>query len=66
MSNDGTEAMARLHALGGETLAESEQSAVIFGMPREVILRGAAKTVAPADRIAAEIVEAMRRQTRRG
>ena len=64
MGSDGAEAMARLHALGGETLAESEQTAVIYGMPREVILRGAAKVVAPADEMAAKIVEAVKKQAR--
>jgi len=61
MGNDGVNAMERLFAMGGETIAESEESAVLYGMPKEVIERGAAKIVAPAGRIAEQIVKAVKR-----
>ena len=33
MGNDGASAMARLHAAGGKTIAESADTAIVFGMP---------------------------------
>jgi two-component system chemotaxis response regulator CheB len=51
MGDDGARAMAALHAAGGRTIAEDERTAVIFGMPRELITRGGASHVLPADRI---------------
>jgi two-component system chemotaxis response regulator CheB len=58
MGSDGCDGMKRLHTLGGITIAESKDSAVIFGMPKEVIDAGASSVVAPADRIAKEILAA--------
>ncbi|WP_148219713.1 chemotaxis-specific protein-glutamate methyltransferase CheB [Azospirillum sp. B510] len=55
MGNDGAAAMAELHARGGRTIAESEDSAVVFGMPQELIRRGGAGVVLPSDRIAGQL-----------
>ncbi len=57
MGNDGAEAMAEVHRRGGRTVAESEETAVVFGMPRELIELGGADAVLPADRIAEQLVE---------
>ncbi len=46
MGDDGKEGSLAVHAAGGTVVAESEASAVIFGMPREVIKAGAADHVA--------------------
>jgi two-component system chemotaxis response regulator CheB len=37
MGDDGARAMAELHAKGGRTIAESEKTAVIWGMPGELV-----------------------------
>ncbi len=55
MGYDGAEAMAELHRRGGRTIAESEESAVVFGMPRELIERGGADLILPRERIAAQL-----------
>lgn len=57
MGSDGAEAMAELRRRGGWTIAESEQTAVIFGMPRELIERGGASVVLPLEAIAQALVE---------
>ncbi len=57
MGNDGAEAMAEVQRRGGRTVAESEETAVVFGMPRELIELGGAGAVLPADRIAEQLVE---------
>jgi two-component system chemotaxis response regulator CheB len=41
---------------GAQVLAESEESAVVFGMPREAIATGVVARVAPIDAMAREIV----------
>jgi two-component system chemotaxis response regulator CheB len=56
MGYDGAEAMARLKRRGGRTIAESEDSAVVFGMPKELIERGGASLVLPAHKVATQIV----------
>ncbi|PWC33976.1 chemotaxis-specific protein-glutamate methyltransferase CheB [Azospirillum sp. TSO35-2] len=55
MGNDGAESMAELRRRGGRTIAESEDSAVVFGMPQELIRRGGASVVLPSDRIAGQL-----------
>jgi two-component system chemotaxis response regulator CheB len=55
MGYDGAEAMAALKKQGGRTIAESEETAVVFGMPKELIDRGGATLVLPANKVAAQI-----------
>jgi two-component system chemotaxis response regulator CheB len=55
MGDDGAAAMARLHAAGGRTIAESADTAVVFGMPQELIARRAATMVLPCTGIAAQL-----------
>jgi two-component system chemotaxis response regulator CheB len=46
MGTDGAEGMLALKNAGAVTIAEAEQSCVVFGMPAEAIARGAASHVA--------------------
>ena len=55
MGDDGARAMAQLKTDGGRTIAESEDSAVVFGMPAELIALGGASLVLPANRIAQQL-----------
>jgi two-component system chemotaxis response regulator CheB len=55
MGYDGSDAFAKIKKDGGRTIAESEDSAVVFGMPAELIKKGGASMVLPADKIAAQI-----------
>jgi two-component system chemotaxis response regulator CheB len=57
MGDDGADAMVRIRRGGGETIAESEESAIVFGMPAAAISRGGAERVLPAERIARGILE---------
>jgi len=56
MGHDGADAFTEIKQRGGRTIAESEASAVVFGMPAELIERGGASMVLPSHRIAAQIV----------
>jgi two-component system chemotaxis response regulator CheB len=56
MGDDGAEAMAEMARRGGRTIAQDAATSVIFGMPNELIRRGGATVVAPADRVAAQLI----------
>lgn len=55
MGDDGAEQMARLHEFGGRTIAESERTAIVYGMPAELVRRGGADCVLPVDQIGAQL-----------
>ena len=52
MGNDGADAMASLHATGGRTIAESEDTAVVWGMPGELVKANGADWVVSLPEIA--------------
>jgi len=52
MGDDGAQAMARLHAEGGQTIAEAEETAVVWGMPGELVKAKGADWVLPLHDIA--------------
>ncbi len=56
MGSDGKEGMLEIKEKGGYTIAESEESAVVFGMPGEAIKANAVKTVLPIGEIPSEII----------
>lgn len=56
MGNDGSRGVRAVKSAGGQILAEAEESAVVFGMPREAINTGLVDKVAPLDRMAREII----------
>lgn len=55
MGDDGAEQLSRLHSLGGRTVAESEESAVVWGMPGQLVARGGATRVLDAEQVAAQV-----------
>jgi len=59
IGDDGADQMVRVKQAGGYTIAESEESCVVYGMPREVIERGAACEVKPSWEIARAIMKRM-------
>jgi two-component system, chemotaxis family, protein-glutamate methylesterase/glutaminase len=52
MGEDGAEGMATIRAGGGVTIAESEASCVVYGMPRAAVQRGGAGWVLSLSEIA--------------
>jgi two-component system chemotaxis response regulator CheB len=52
MGSDGASAMARLHQLGGRTIAEAEETAVVWGMPGELVKAKGAGWIEPLPSIA--------------
>jgi two-component system chemotaxis response regulator CheB len=52
MGDDGAKAMTELRTKGGKTIAEAEETAVVWGMPGELVKAGGADWVVPLPRIA--------------
>ena len=63
IGDDGADQMVAIKQAGGYTIAESEETAVVYGMPREAVERGGACVVAPSHDVAAEILKRVRRTT---
>jgi len=59
MGQDGAYGMKRIKDMGGYTIACSEDTCVVFGMPKAAIELGAIKSVKPVYEIAEEIVNAI-------
>jgi two-component system chemotaxis response regulator CheB len=55
MGDDGARGLLEMHEAGARTLAQDEESCVVFGMPREAIRRGGVDSVVSLQSIAAEI-----------
>ena len=56
MGNDGARGMKMLHDRGARTVAQDEESCVVFGMPSEAIKLGATDDVLPLSRMAQTIL----------
>ncbi len=56
MGDDGAAAISRLRQAGGHTIAEAEETAVVWGMPGELVRAGGAEFVLPLDEIAGKLV----------
>jgi two-component system chemotaxis response regulator CheB len=55
MGDDGAEGLGAVKKAGGMTIAQSEQSCVVFGMPKAAIERGYATRVIPLDVLSATL-----------
>lgn len=64
MGDDGANAMCELRRRGGRTIAQDEATAVIWGMPGELVKRGGADLVLPVGRIAGQLDAWLRRATK--
>jgi two-component system chemotaxis response regulator CheB len=55
MGYDGADGFTAIKKAGGRTIAESEETAVVFGMPAVLIEKGGASLVVPLDKVAAQV-----------
>ena len=65
MGDDGARGLTEMREAGSINIAEDESTAVVFGMPKEAIARGAAEVVVPLPRIAAQILAIASRKRER-
>ncbi|HEU4965126.1 MAG TPA: chemotaxis response regulator protein-glutamate methylesterase [Bacilli bacterium] len=61
MGGDGANGMVKIKAQGGLTIAEAQESCVVFGMPRTAIAKGCVDVVVPLDRVADELKKPWKR-----
>ncbi|MDI7222297.1 chemotaxis response regulator protein-glutamate methylesterase [Leptospira santarosai] len=55
MGNDGANGLLKMRQTGAFTIAQDETSCVVFGMPKEAILKGAVETILPLSEIVREV-----------
>lgn len=55
MGDDGAKGLKEMRDAGGKTIAQDEESCVVFGMPKEAIKLGAAEAVVPLNRLSSLI-----------
>jgi two-component system, chemotaxis family, protein-glutamate methylesterase/glutaminase len=56
MGDDGADGLLEMKQAEASTIAQDEATGVVFGMPREAILRGAADEILSLSRIPAAIL----------
>jgi two-component system chemotaxis response regulator CheB len=59
MGADGVEGLRAIREAGGRTLAESEETCVIYGMPKAAAEAGVVDRTVPLPRVADEILAAV-------
>jgi len=62
MGSDGAQGARSIHKAGGEVWAESERTAVVYGMPQEAVATGAVRRVLPLGEIGPALVELARKR----
>ena len=56
MGNDGSKGVRLVKEQGGFVIAESEETAIVYGMPREAVATGIVDRIVPLHRVAREIL----------
>ena len=56
MGSDGASGLSQIRQVGGSTIAQNEETCVVYGMPREAIRIGAAAQVLPLQQVAPAIL----------
>lgn len=64
MGDDGKDGVIKIKEAGGRTIAQSEDTSIIFGMPKEAILTGKIDMVLPLEGIAEGIISICREDGR--
>ena len=57
MGDDGARGMKLLHERGARTIAQNEETCVVFGMPKEAIALGGVDEVMPLNQVARSILQ---------
>jgi len=57
MGNDGSEGITKIKNVGGKTIAQNEETCVVYGMPKSAVNMGVIDKIIPLTEIAKEIVK---------
>lgn len=61
MGKDGAAGMTKLHQVGAFTIAQDEQSCVVFGMPKEAIRLGGISQICPLEEVGEHMLTQLRK-----
>jgi two-component system chemotaxis response regulator CheB len=56
MGDDGARGLLNMRQAGAHTLAQDEESSVVFGMPKEAIKHGGAEVVVPLSNVTEQLI----------
>ncbi len=62
MGEDGAAGIGAIKARGGMTLAQDEESSIVYGMPKEAVRRGHVSSVVPLEEMAPYLIEHFKRK----
>ncbi len=65
MGDDGSDGMRAMHDAGAWTIAQNEETCVVFGMPRVAIERGGVDRILPLDEVAPAMLDLAARCARK-
>jgi two-component system chemotaxis response regulator CheB len=57
MGDDGAEGLLAMRNAGAHTIAQDEESCVVFGMPKEAIKKGGAEVIIPLQKVAQTLIQ---------
>jgi two-component system, chemotaxis family, protein-glutamate methylesterase/glutaminase len=57
MGSDGSLGIAKIKSVGGNTIAQNEETCVVYGMPKSAVIAGAIDKIVPLNDIAKEIIK---------
>ena len=60
MGSDGAEGMKKIKKAGGYVIAESDETCVVYGMPKSVVEAGIADEILPVGQVADAIMKRVR------
>ncbi len=66
MGNDGIEGMKAIKDIGGITIAESEETSILYGMPKEALEKNVAQIVLPLYQIPSAIIKWAKSEIKKG
>jgi len=64
MGNDGAVGMREMHDAGIHTIAQDQETCIVYGMPKEAVNAGGVDEIRPLDQIAARIMVAIDNKSR--
>jgi len=57
MGDDGARGLKEMHEAGARTIAQDEETCVVYGMPKEAVKLGAVDRVLPLQHIAGALLQ---------
>jgi two-component system chemotaxis response regulator CheB len=64
MGDDGADAMVELRKTGARTMAQDEETSVVFGMPKQAYLKGGVEKLVPLEKISKHLKEYLREMSK--